>query len=235
MNTGPISHVVTVTHPTEAALARGPAAAMEMANAFEIVDAETFALAADELKAVKSRLEKLDEQRRAITKPLDSAKAAVMALFRGPTEALEAAEKMLKGKLLDYQREEQRRADEDRILREREAQAEREKLLAEANTLEESGKEGEAFAVRMVAYEVVSGPTQTAPVPKVAGISTSETYTFEVVDMTALVQYIATRPELICLMAVDSINMRSYVRSLGSACTLPGVHVSKKRSIRSRK
>jgi hypothetical protein len=64
--------------------------------------------------------------------------------------------------------------------------------------------------------------------PKVAGISVRTTIDVEVVDMLALVQHVAATPELLGLLAVDSVKLRAYGRSLGLACKTPGIRVFEK-------
>lgn len=219
---------VAIARPDSAAMARSADAALAMVQSFEVNDAATFELAADELKGIKARATKLDEQRKAITGPLDQAKAAVMALFKPPLQLLEQAEGILKGKMLTYQQEEQRKANEARIAAERAAQAERDRLAAEAAKLEAEGRAGEAVVQRAIAEMVVAPAPAVAEPPKVAGVATRTSVEFEVVDLLQLVQHIAKHPELLALVQADSVKLRAYVRGLGMACQLPGVRVFEK-------
>jgi hypothetical protein len=67
---------------------------------------------------------------------MDDAKKAVMDLFRGPLDLLGQAEAALKGKMLEYTREVQRRAAEERQRAEAAAQAERQRIAEEARKAE---------------------------------------------------------------------------------------------------
>lgn len=223
---------VTVQHPTAAALARGADAALALVESFEVVDDATFEIGGDELKAIKAKASALEDQRKAITKPMDDAKKAVMDLFRGPTELLTKAETILKGKLLAYSQEQARKAAEAQRAAEAAAAAERKRLADEAAKLEAEGRAGEATVQRAIAEMVVAAPVTTvAATPKVAGLSTRTTVEFEVVDKLALVKHVAQHPELLALLIEDTTKLRAYVRGLGMDTNLPGVRVFEKASL----
>ena len=222
---------LTLQQPDQAAMTRTADSALAMVESFLVNDAVTFELAADELTAIKRKASQLDEQRKAITKPLDDAKKAVMDLFRGPLDLLSKAESILKGKMLTYQQDEQRKAAEQRAAAERAAQAERQRLADEAAKLAAEGRAGEALVKQQVAEMIVAAPVPIVEQPKAAGVSTRTTVDFEVVDMLQLVQHIAQHPELIGLVEADTTKLRSYVRGLGTACQLPGVRVFEKASL----
>jgi hypothetical protein len=223
---------ITVEHPTAAALARPGAAALELVEAFAVVDDATYTLAGEELQAIQKRAATLDAQRKVITKPMDDAKRAVMDLFRAPVETLEQAAGILKRKMLEYSTEQQRKAREQQLAAERAAQQERERLEAEAQALKAEGRAGEAAVKEQVAAMVVAAPAPVpAAAPKVAGVKTTTTVDFEVVDLLALVQHVAQHPELVNLIVADSTKLRAYVRGLGMATALPGVRVFEKNGI----
>jgi hypothetical protein len=222
---------VTVQHPSAQQLAKGADSALALVEAFEVTDAATFELGADELKAIKAKAAALDDQRKAITKPMDDAKKAVMDLFRGPIDLLTRAETILKGKLLTYQQAEQLRAAEQRRILEAAAQAERDKLAKEAADLVAQGRDGEALIKEQIAAMVVASAPAVVEAPKVAGVSMRSTVDFEVVDLLQLVQHVAKHPELLPLLTVDSVKLRAYTKGLGTACNLPGVKVFEKASL----
>lgn len=226
---------VRVAHPSAAALSRGASAALELVQGFEVVDAPTFEIAADELKAIKSRSSALDEQRKGITAPMDVSKKAVMDLFRGPIEILSEAERLLKSKMLTYQQAEQRRADEARIAAERAAAEERARMHKEADKLAAEGRAAEAAIKAQIAQMVVAAPAAVPDAPAVKGISTTTTVDFEIVDLLALVRHIAQHTELVGLVAAEIPRVRAYVRGLGMQCNLPGVRVFEKQTIAARK
>jgi hypothetical protein len=234
MNEELIPVEVRVAHPSAAYLSRGSASALELVEAFEVVDDATYGLAAEELVAIKGRASKLEEQRKAITKPMDDAKKSVMDLFRGPIEMLTKAEGMLKAKMLAYSTEQRRKSDEARLAAERAAAEERARLEREAAELVAAGRAGEAAVKSTVASMVVAAPAVVEPA-KVSGVATRETVEFEVDDLLALVRHVAQRPELIGLLAADSLKLRAYVRGLGTQANLPGVRVFVKQSLSARR
>lgn len=216
---------VTITRADPVALQKTADRAMAMVEGFQITDASTYELGAEELGTIKTKLAQLDDQRKGITRPLDEAKTAVMSLFRGPVDMLTRAEQILKGKLLAYQQEQQRIANAARVKAEQLAQEQRDKLAREAAELAAAGKTGEAHVTEQIAAMVVAAPTPVAAAPKVAGLSTKTTVAFEVVDKLALIKHVAAHPELASLLVEDTVRLRAYVRGLGMACQLDGVRV----------
>jgi NADH dehydrogenase/NADH:ubiquinone oxidoreductase subunit G len=226
---------VAIAAPNPEELRRGAASALDLVQSFEITDAATFEIAADELKAIKTKIDALSEKRLAITRPLDAAKAAVMSLFKPPVEVLQEAERMLKSKMLAWQQAEAAKAREAQLAAERAAQAERERLEAEAKALAAEGRTGEAAVKEQVAQMVVASPIAAPAPPAVKGISTSTTIDFEVTDLHALVKAAAEKPELVALLAVDSVKLRAYVKGLGLQTNLPGVRVFQKQTLAARR
>ena len=226
---------VAIAAPSSADLQRGAASALDLVQSFEITDAATYEIAADELKGIKAKIDALNEKRMGITRPLDAAKAAVMALFKPPVEVLQQAEGLLKRKMIAWQQAEQDKLREAQLAAERAAQAERDRLAAEARALAEQGRTGEAAVKEQVAQMVVAAPIAAPAPPAVKGISTSTTVDFEVVDLHALVKAAAEKPELVALLAVDSVKLRAYVKGLGMQTNLPGVRVFNKQTLSSRK
>lgn len=233
--TATIPASVAIAAPSSADLQRGAASALDLVQSFEVVDAATFEIAADELKGIKAKIDSLNEKRLGITKPLDAAKAAVMALFKPPIEVLQQAESIIKSKMLAWQQDEQRKAREAQLAAERAAEAERKRLADEASALAAQGRTGEAAVKEQVAQMVVAPPAAVPAPPAVKGISTSTTVDFEVVDLLALVQHVAQRPELLALLAVDSVKLRAQVRATGMATNLPGVRVFEKQTLAARR
>lgn len=107
-----------------------------------VIDSPTmYELAADDLRSVKALAKVVEEKRTAITGPMNAALKAVNNLFRAPTTYLEQAESTLKGAMLTYDREQQRKADEARRAAEKAAREERERIEAEARNVARKAKE----------------------------------------------------------------------------------------------
>jgi hypothetical protein len=127
-----LAPVAALTLPDSVALSGRAQSALEFIKGFQIATAEDYSLAADELKAIKTRANKLEEQRTGITGPINKALKAINDLFRGPADLLAEAERTLKGKMLAWDQEQERIAAEVRRKAEEAAAAERRRLEAEA-------------------------------------------------------------------------------------------------------
>lgn len=214
-----LAPVAALSVPDQAALSNRAQQALAFVQDFQVVDAETFGMAADELQGVKRRQKELEAQRTSITKPLNDVTKAVNALFAGPTQLLDQAETILKAKMIAFQDEQQRIALEARRKAEAEAEAERRRLEAEAADrarfaaeqaalAQTAAAEGDtqtatlaqAASVRAAAEaqtavdtaQMVVAPTAlvVAP-PKASGISTAKKVDFEITDLAKLVAFIA--------------------------------------------
>lgn len=133
-----LTEVQALSLPDESTLSAGANAALRMAESFTIATTTDYELAADELKAIKSKAKALEERRVAITGPLNKAMKAVNDLFRAPLAALDQAEGIIKRSMIAYTEEQQRKAEEERKRLEAEAAAERKRLEDEARAREEA-------------------------------------------------------------------------------------------------
>jgi hypothetical protein len=214
-----LAPIAALTLPDAAGLTTRAQQALEFIDAYVVDSDEAFALAAEELKAIKARAHALEEQRTSITGPINTALRALNAMFGGPAKLLERAEESLKGKMLGYQREQEAAAAEARRVAEAAAQAERRRLEAEAAERQRESQaqaaaaaaaqaagdeqaaqlaaaaaqraEAEAQAAATSAQVVTAAAVAIAP-PKAAGISTSTRIDFEVESLARMVAYIVT-------------------------------------------
>lgn len=256
-----LAPVASLTLPDSVQLTSRAQSALAFIQSFQIDSAETYGLAADELKAIKARSNQIEDQRTGITGPINTALKAINNLFRGPADLLSQAEKTLKSKMLDWDREQERIAAEARRKAEEAVAAERRRLEAEAVARQREAEEqaraaaaaaaaGDAQAASIaqanaqraqaeaqVAAEtsqMVIAPVVTIAPTKAAGISTSKKVDFEVVDLHALIKHVAAHPELLALVRSDDVKLRAYVKGLGMACALPGVRVFEERVMSAR-
>jgi hypothetical protein len=110
------------------------------------------------------------------------------------------------------------------------AEAAQQRANEEAAAAQEAAAQAHATAATA---EVITMPVVAQP-QKVSGISTSKTVDFEVTSVLELAKHIAQHPELVNLIAVDSVKLRAYVRGLGMNCQLPGVRVYEKKTLSAR-
>lgn len=257
-----LAPVAAITLPDSGALTGSAQRALAFIQGFAIESNDDFQLAAGELQSIKRKAKALEEQRTGIVGPLNTAVKAINDLFRSPANILDQAELALKRKMLGWTEAQEKIAAEQRRKAEAEAAAERQRLAdvaaaaraqadaaaAEAAAAMAAGDlqaeaQATAKAARAQAEATVAATTSQmviAPVadivapPKAKGISTSETVSFEVTNLLQLCEHITKHPELINLICADTTKLRAYVRSLGTACALPGVKVTTTRSMAAR-
>lgn len=256
-----LAPVAALTLPDSAALTGRAQQALAFIQDFKVDSAETYGLAADELKAIKARANSLEEQRTAITGPINKALKAINDLFRGPAELLAQAERMLKGKMLAYDQEQERIAAEQRRKAEEAAAAERRRLEEEAAARQREAEAQQRAAAEAAAKgdeqaaalaqaaaaraqseaqaaattaQVVVAPLVPVDKAKAAGISTSKKLDFEVENLHMLIVHIAAHPELLPLVRADEVKLRAYVKGLGLGTKLPGVRVFEERVMSAR-
>lgn len=213
------NETVTVAAPDAVALLGDAQLVLSSANAYQIDSPQVYQLAADELKAIKAKAKDLDDRRKAITKPLDEAKARVMDLFRRPLEILTQAEGILKRAMLGYQQEQERKQREAEAEARRLAAAEEERLRKEAEKqakkLEKKGDVAAAEATRAAAAAVqvpVVAPVVEAP--KAKGISTRTVWKARVVQ-----PLVVPREYLL----VDESKLAKLAQATQGTVTVPGV------------
>jgi len=135
-DTGVLTEVKSLAIPDMAVMNRTAASALRMAQSFVITSDDDYRLAGEELQSVKGRITRMEAARTAITGPMNKALKAVNDLFRAPMADLTAAENAIKGSMLTYYDEQQRKAADARRIAEEAAEAERRRLAEEARQLE---------------------------------------------------------------------------------------------------
>src|SRR5690606_29862260 len=143
---------------------------LQLVRDYQIQTAADYEGAAEQLKAIKSKAKSLDEQRKAITKPLDDAKRQVMNLFRPPLQFLADAESLIKRSMADFQREQERLRLEAQRKAEEQARKEQERLARRAEQAAEKGQADKAEQLAMQA-QMVQAPVVAFEKPKAAGVS----------------------------------------------------------------
>lgn len=255
MTTDILAPLAAIAAPDQTTLNARAESALSMVESMTIDCQETYELAADELKAIKAKAKSLEDQRTAITGPINKALKAVNDLFRTPGNYLEQAEKIIKGKMIAYTTEQERiaaeerrkaeaaiKAEQDRIAREtaeREAaaQAEAEKLLAEGNA--EAAAEVQAAAAMesasmAVAAQVMTAPVAAPAVAKVSGVSMRGVWKAEVNDKAALIAYVAANPQFHNVLEVNTSALNQMAKAMKDAMQMPGVRVYEEKSLASR-
>jgi hypothetical protein len=151
------------------------------ARTFQVHSPQAFTFAGTKLTDIKGRRKALEELRKSMTRPLDDAKKAILAFFKGPEERLDQAEAAIKRAMLQFQAEEDRKRRTEQARLEEQARKERERLQRQADAAAAKGRDERAAELEQRAATVVAPIVQTAA-PKVEGISTRKVWKFEVVN-----------------------------------------------------
>jgi uncharacterized membrane protein YqiK len=219
------------------------------AKRYVITSENLYKAAADDLANVKAFAKTVDEQRKAITQPLDVAKKSVMALYNPAVDFLEDAEIILKAAMVKYVNEQERIAAESRRVAEVAAAAERAELvkqaaeaLAQALAAEQAVKAAaetgnteaaavaqqkleeataQTNAVAMQAQLVIAAPVAT--MAKIAGTSTQVRWNATVRDFKTLVDAVAKGSVPIEALLPNETFLNNQAKALKDNLQYPGV------------
>lgn len=208
--------------PSEQQLAQVSAPVLETAQSFVIDSPIMYEMAGDELKTIKLKYKQLEDQRKAITQPMDTAKKQVMDLFRKPLEMLEQAESAIKKTMLAYTTEQRRIAAEAQRKADEAAAAERKRMEEQAKAAQETGDAAAAVALQAASEMVVAPVVQLAPA-KVSGISTTVRWSAEVTDKVAYIKHVLEHPELIDTVEISMKPLNQMATALKDKMSIPGI------------
>ncbi|MCR4341908.1 MAG: hypothetical protein NUW01_18685 [Gemmatimonadaceae bacterium] len=198
------------------------------AGSVEVRTAEDNADAAKILEEIKGRARDMEALRKSMTRPIMDAKLRIDNLFRPIEEQLADAEQHVKGAMLAFHRQEQRRLDAERAA----AEAERRRLEAEASKAAQEGRLADAAAAAEESFAVPEPPR--APV-RAAGTGVLTTWHAEVVDIQALLLAVATGEAPIGLVKADEQALNALARATKiEGIGVPGVRFYKQDSMRGR-
>ena len=214
------SDIVTVPEHTE--LVMQVETWPDRAKALTVRDDAAYMTAGNLLLDIKGLRKQIDDTFDPIIKKAYEAHKAAVAAKRGVEAPLEEAENVIKAGMGNYNRvkEARLREEEARLAAERRKQEE-EARLAEAVALESAGdaEAAEAVLAQPIIAPVVKIPNEA----RVAGISHRENWRAEVIDVLALVRFIAQRPEFVNLVMPNMPALNSLAKAQRSALNVPGV------------
>lgn len=215
--------VIVESPPPE--LIEGAGMMLAVAQNYRIDGPEMRECAGEDLQRIKKLAKDLDEQRKAITRPLDAAKARIMDLFRRPTQFLEDAERILKRACLAYDAEQDRKRREAEAAAARKADEERRRLEDLAAKERASGNVEAAHAIVEAAQFVAPVPVAAAEPVRVAGEAKREVWHAEVEDLVALAKAVAAGEAAPDCIAPNMPVLNGLARSLKSNLRVAGVKV----------
>lgn len=194
------------------------------ARSFKIVTQEHYAAAGDRLKGIKSLLKKVADTFDPIISKAHAAHKEAVSQKKTHEAPLIEAEGIYKRAMLNYQDEQERIRREEQARLEEAARKEREKLEAQAAKAEAKGKTEKADELKTRA-EMVAVPVVSIETPKIAGISTRETYKAVVFDKMALIRAVAEGKVPDTILLYDQTALNQLARSLKTGLNYPGVRV----------
>jgi hypothetical protein len=177
--------------------------------------------AAEDLRKIKGIASDLESARTGLKKPILEAGRAIDAFFKRPLTFCADAETKLKGGILTWNQEQQRKARDEQARRDEEARRERERLQVQASQLEAEGRHDEAESKLQLADVVTAPVVQMAAAP--AGLSTRKVWKADVTDPQALLRYLADHPEFEHFVSIELGAITKYAQATSGRVAVPGV------------
>ena len=210
----------------------------QQATAVQIVTPDHYLGASELLKGIKALRNRIVETFGPHCKRAFEAHKALVAEQKAAEEPLTQAERIIKDKMLAYDRQQEAiRAEAQRKAQEQARKDEEARRLVEAAAMEREATATGDAALQAEAEALLAEPIEAPAVlvekatPQVSGVSYRETYSAAVTDLHKLVQYVAGHPEYANLLLPNGPALNSLARSLKQALKLPGVQVVVKRDI----
>lgn len=206
----------------------------DQAQSVQIATVDDYSNAGAMLQDVKNRVKQIDELRKSMTRPLDDAKAKIMAFFKPASDKLNDAATIISNTMLVWEDEQERIRQEAEQKAHKEARERtEEEQLALAAELEASGDKETAEAI-------ISAPVEVAPVkiqstvPRTAQAFSRETWSGEVTDLMALVKAIAEGKAPLNLVMANQTAINGLARSLKRSMNYPGIRAISSKTMASR-
>lgn len=205
---------------------------MEAEGAVEVVitDAQQMEEAGALLRSIKTRAKELEEKRFDLTRPIDTAKANIMALFKPIADKLANAERLIKTGIINYERaiaEENRRLQEiaDKHAAE-EAERRKVAILRDAEAAMAEDKPELALAYVNKAEDVKPMPVNVAANRRPSGISLKKEWVHEVVDPKMIPDQFKT---------VDEAALARYAKAMKEKAEVAGVRFYEREVVAARR
>ena len=205
---------------------------MEAEGCVEVIinDDQQMQEASTLLRSIKTRAKELEEKRFELTRPLDAAKANIMALFKPIADKLANGERLIKTGIINRERaiaEENRRLQEiaDKAAAE-EAERKKAAIVADAEVALAEGKPELAVAYVNKAEEVKPVPVNVAANRRPTGISLKEEWVHEVTDQKLIPDQFKT---------IDEAALARYAKAMKERAEVPGVKFFKREVVAARR
>lgn len=221
---------LTVEQPDEA-LFRLSATFLENAKKSKVTSSEMAIGAGYDLKEIKKLGKELEQKRTSITGPINKALKEINALFKPAKNWLAEAERIVKGKLLYYQAEQDRIAQEAQRKADDEARKKQERLESTAKMADFVGMDDKAEDLRERAQSQ-EAPVIKSAAPKIEGVTTRETWKAEVLNKLLFVKFVGEkRNDLLDVIKIDQSALNALARKHKDDLDLPGVKAVAEKTI----
>lgn len=183
--------VLVALTPSAVTLASQAADIITKASEIKVTNAEQRNNILELAKKIKTVSKGLETERMSTTRPMDEAKTEIMNLYREPLDKLVRAEGIIKKAVLDFDRAERIKAEQEqarlRAVAEEKARKERERLEAQALKAIDKGKEEKAEQLMEQAESVQAlAPVVQIPVNKVQGTSSRKIWKYRITDVNQI-------------------------------------------------
>lgn len=182
---------------------------------YAVTNAEQFQGGAEHLRIIKSMQKELETQEKAITKPMNDAKTAVISFFRPFKTRLAVAESAVKRGLTSWKSEQDRIAREKQREVDEQARKERVELEKQSREADEKGRPARAANLEDRAAEHVA-PIVTSGAPKAEGVSFRKIWKWRITDVNRIPRE---------YLMVDKTKIGGVVRALKGDTAIAGVQV----------
>lgn len=199
-----------------------------------IKDDDSYQTAGQFLITIKGFRKKVESTFGEVVSKAHAAWKATIALRKLADDPLDEAERIIKPALAAYDQEQERvrRAEQDRIMAEQKKRDEDSRLAQAAKVAETGDLSGAEAILDAPAAPLVMPP----PPPKstVAGISYSDAWKAEVIDLKALVKAVAEGKAPLTLLEANTTAINSMAKSLKAELKYPGIRVWSEKVVSSR-
>jgi hypothetical protein len=191
----------------------------EVASHLKVSSPQELANATDVVKLIKTRHNAIEEERTTLVKPLNDTVKRINDRFKTILAPLAEAEVGVKSKMLAYQQEENRKAEEARREAERKAREDAERIAKEQASLAPNSPP----PMVEVAAILPPPPPQTTRGAFGSTSTLKKVWVYEVEDIQKLA---AARPDLVM---VDAAKINGLIRGVGGE--IPGLKIYQKETI----
>lgn len=194
--------IVAEDNPVEIQLRNTSKELCELADDVLIMTRADLSATTDLVKVIKMRYKEIEEERTKLVKPFNEGVKAINARFKAMTAPLEEAEASVKGKMLTFQKEEERRAQEEAARLEKIRREAEEMALKEQEEAVATGADDiRAMPIPIPIVDPIVSTHRPTTYGQTGAVSTvKRVWTFEVTDIKALA---AARPDLVVINEVE--------------------------------